>query len=103
MANYFFVVLKVLRKCQLWDAVQEKEDGLDSLGNAIDRLCTPFFGFDPHWYVIFHYFFVQLWVMDQIGVWDKGSYFASGEPCSRRAAFLFWMKQRRPWIRQQME
>ena len=47
--NLFVVILKVLGKCQLRDVVQEKEDGLDSLGNVIDRLCTStFFGFDPH-------------------------------------------------------
>ena len=47
--NLFVVILKVLGKCQLREAVQEKDDGLDSLGNAIDRLCTFFlFACDPY-------------------------------------------------------
>ena len=72
------LLFKILGKCQLREAVQEKEEGLDSLGNAFDVLIC------GYKYLLVNEsnnscFVIQLWMMDQIGVWDRGNCSVWGE------------------------
>ena len=72
-------VQKVLEKCQLREAIQEKEGGLDSLGMKILCVYKLFKGLIKS--QLTTWIALQLHKMDQTGAWDRDNYFVWDEPC----------------------
>ena len=67
---------KVLEKCQLREAIEEKEEGLDSLGKKLFTL-----GVFSKVRETITKPALQLYKMEQTGAWDSGNYFVWDALC----------------------